>query len=326
MSSRSFVVALLSALRLAALANSLDAADSAALAGNSTGAFAAESNRSSSAVPLLRKGAPGGAGAASTSEPVALDDHVHVTTFFWNVHWQCSVGAQGSSGSCKDKIGHRFVQLAKEANAQIVTSIELSHGMSQPVSLVDLGLSGWTQVDGPCQKDGRGDSAALAFAPGWQVQKSGGGCLRHDYDTRAFAVARVAPPSPVRGCESLCVVALHAPHTDITAGRGLVSSVCGDALASTCTVAMGDWNVPVGGLGRFWSQLIGGPAPALAAPNERTCCFPESHHYGVFDHVATNIAGAQQDGYHVYPYQLLEENPVQEHKPVRVSLALPAGR
>merc|ERR1712137_1314122 len=136
----------------------------------------------------------------------------------WNVHWQCSVGARGSSSSCKEKVAGRFVQLVHEANAQIVTSIELSNGMSEPMSLVALGLAGWTQVNGPCARGSGGDSAALAFAPGWIVENSGGGCLRHDYDTRAFAVARVTPPSPVRGCSSLCVVALHAPHTAITSG------------------------------------------------------------------------------------------------------------
>jgi len=89
---------------------------------------------------------------------------------------------------------------------------------------------------------------------------------------------------------------------------------------------MGDWNTPVEGLGHFWKQLIDGTVPTAALPNERTCCFPEAHHYGVFDHVATNIAGAREADHHVYPYQVAEENPVQEHKPVSVSLALPAGR
>jgi len=315
------------AMAAAALLAALLVSAASALPANSTAeATPSEANRTSAAVPLLRKGAPGSAGAGNaSSSPAALDAQLHVPAFFWNVHWQCSVAAQGSSGSCKQRVASRFVQLALEAKAQIVTSIELSNGMSEPVDLVAQGLAGWRQVNGPCARGGGGDSAALAFAPGWVVEAGGGGCLRHDYDTRAFAVARVTPPSPVQGCPSLCVVALHAPHTSITAGKGIVQSVCRGAEAR-CAIAMGDWNVPVSGVGRLWTELIGGSAPGLALPNERTCCFPESRHYGVFDHVATNIPGAGQAGHYVYPYQLLGENPVQQHKPVVASLALPVDR
>jgi len=86
---------------------------------------------------------------------------------------------------------------------------------------------------------------------------------------------------------------------------------------------MGDWNTPVDGVGRLWADLIGGSAPHLLFPNERTCCFPESQNYGIFDHIATNIPGASQAGYTVHPYQLQEEDPVEEHRPVSASLALP---
>lgn len=276
---------------------------------------------STTASPSLR-GTIGSDEPAGTNGLNALADYVHVPTFFWNVHWQCSAGAQGSTASCKEKMGNRFIQLTRETNAQIVASIELSNSKSESVSLVGLGLTGWTQVNGPCAHGGGGDAAALAFAPGWAVQNSGGGCLRHDGDTRAFAVARVAPPAPVQGCPSLCVVAVHDPHTDITRGQDVVASVCGEARAS-CTIAMGDWNEPVERIGRFWNQLINAPPPTLALPNERTCCFPESQHYGVFDHLVTNIWGAGHAGYKVFPYQVLEENPVQEHRPVSVSLTLP---
>merc|ERR1712060_119258 len=140
-----------------------------------------------------------------------------------------------------------------------------SHGMSQPMRLI----GGWAQVNGPCRAGGGGDSVALAFRPGWRVQHSGGGCLRHDSDTRAFAVARVAPPQPVKGCPSLCVLAIHAPHTSITRGHGVVASVCGGA-AAHCAVAMGDWNTPAGSVGHLWGPLIGGVGPTLSFPNERT--------------------------------------------------------
>jgi len=251
-----------------------------------------------------------------TGEPL------HLSTFFWNVHWECSMAARGASRSCKRHIGRRFAELAKESKAQIVASVELSDTSSQPASLEHFGLTGWTQVNGPCASGDGGDAAALAFAPDWVVQQSGGGCLRHDWDTRAFAVARVAPPRPVEGCASLCVVAIHAPHSSITRGHDVVKSVCGDA-RERCTVAMGDWNVPGHGVGKLWAQLIGGSSPSKPQPDERSCCYPESHHYGVFDHLATNIVGARHSGHIVHPYQLLEENPVKQHRAVSASLLLP---
>merc|ERR1712061_575629 len=93
-----------------------------------------------------------------------------------------------------------------------------------------------------------GDAAALAFAPGWVVEKSYGGCLRKDSDTRAFAVARVVPPRPVSGCPNLCFVGLHAPHSWIDHGKDMVQGVCGDAV-ERCVIAMGDWNVPAPAVG-----------------------------------------------------------------------------
>jgi len=56
-------------------------------------------------------------------------------------------------------------------------------------------IYGTLLANGSCaHPSGFGDAAALVFAPGWQVLSSDGGCLRHDGDTRAFAVARVVPP------------------------------------------------------------------------------------------------------------------------------------
>jgi len=242
--------------------------------------------------------------------------------FFWNVHWECSLAARGASHHCKNKCGHRFAELAQASKAEIVASVELSDTNDRPASLPAFGLSGWTQVDGPCKHGYRGDAAALAFAPGWVVEKSDGGCLRKDSDTRAFAVARVVPPKPVSGCPKLCVVAIHAPHSSIDHGKEMVQQVCRDAVEQ-CTIAMGDWNVPARHVGRLWSQLIGGKIPKTAKPDKRTCCFPESHHYGVFDHLASNIQGAVHAGETVHPYQLLEENPRKQHKPVTALLRLP---
>lgn len=243
-------------------------------------------------------------------------------TFFWNVHWECSLAAHGAKGTCKRRIGRRFAELARAAQADVVASVELSEGSSRPSSLVGFGLAGWTQVDGPCAHGSRGDAAALAFSPRWRVEGSDGGCLRTDSDTRAFAVARVVPPRPVRGCPRLCIVALHAPHSSITAGHDKVRRVCGDAVEQ-CVVAMGDWNVPARHVHRLWSQLIGGKAPHAVGPDVRTCCYPESQHYGVFDHLATNIPGAAEAGHRVHPYQLLAENPVKQHRAVAARLSLP---
>lgn len=255
---------------------------------------------------------------------VAFPDHVRLSTFFWNVHWECSMAARGASKACKRKIGKRFVKLAQETGASIAASIELADSASFPASLVKFGLSGWTQVDGPCKGYDNGDSAALAFAPGWRVEKSGGGCLRHDGDTRAMAVARVVPPSVINNCPRLCVLAVHAPHTAITKGRDVVHRVCGDA-AEHCTVAMGDWNTPADGVGRLWADLVGGAPPVMVQPNERTCCFPESHHYGVFDHLATNIDGAQHDHHVVHPYQHVEDYPLKQHRAVSSHFLLPSA-
>jgi len=260
--------------------------------------------------------ASGGSGAG--------DGDLVLSTFFWNVHWECSLGANGANRACKQRIGQRFVELARASEAQVVASIELEDDMTHPSSLINFGLWGWTQVNGPCAWGDHGDVAALAFAPGWEVQNSGGGCLRNDWDTRAFAVALVRPPVAVQGCPSLCFVAIHAPHTWINHGRDIVRGVCGGAV-ERCAVAMGDWNTPAGGVAGLWDALVGGEHPGWPTPDQRTCCFPESSHYGVFDHMATNVPGARSAGFTVHPYQLLELNPVKQHRAVSARLALPGA-
>mmetsp|Transcript_42658 Transcript_42658/g.91503 ORF Transcript_42658/g.91503 Transcript_42658/m.91503 type:complete len:382 (+) Transcript_42658:194-1339(+) len=263
------------------------------------------------------------AGTSQEEQKETDADTYSVTAFFWNVHWQCSNAARGAKWTCKDKAKSKFVELAKQEQASIVGSVELSHGMSTPVQLNDAGgLEGWTQINGPCKWGDHGDSAALAFAPGWEVQDSHGGCLRWDADTRAFAVAKVKPPTEVRGCPLLCVIAVHAPHSSINRGGDDVSRVCGDA-REQCTIAFGDWNKPAYDIYGLWSSLVGGTAPHFSVPNERSCCFPESDHYGIFDHLATNIPNAAHDSWNLFPYQILEENPVQEHRPLAVKIHLP---
>jgi len=265
-------------------------------------------------------------GKVSVGEHLAKAEAVvPVSAFFWNVHWECSMGARGASKTCKHEIGSRFRELAAAAGAEIVASVELEDSPHKPASFAQFGFHRWTQVDGPCRRGwNNGDAAALAFAPGWRVQKSSGGCLRKDYDIRAFAVALVVPPKPVKGCPRLCVVAIHAPHQAIDDGKDTVQDVCGAAV-ERCTIAMGDWNVPAEQVGRLWEQAIGGSTPQEAHPNERTCCYPESHHYGVFDHIATNIDGAIHANQTVHPYQLTHLNPVKQHKAVAARLLLPAA-
>jgi len=254
-----------------------------------------------------------------------VDAQHNLTTFFWNVHYECSLAIGGASTSCKQRVGSRFAELAQQSNAEVVAAIELSDSPHLPANLTNFGLSGWTQADGSCAHAwGFGDAVALAFAPGWQVVRSDGGCLRHDGDTRAFAVALAVPPPEVDvgGCTSLCFIVVHAPHSQVTRGRELVHDVCGQAVQN-CAIAMGDWNSE--SVSQHWGDLVGGQVPAYAEPNERTCCWPESQHYGVFDHIAHNINGARHAGFLVHDYQHLEENPIKQHRAVTAHVILPAS-
>jgi len=231
---------------------------------------------------------------------------VPLNAFFWNVHWQCGRAA----GACQDSAHARLAALSQ--GADLVAAVELR---------VQL-MPGWAQAQGSCVAGNNADFVALAVSPAWHVGATGGGCLRGDGDTRAFAVARVTPPEPVQECPSLCVIAIHAPHTAITQGRGIVDSVCG-AAAQNCVVAIGDWNAPVGALGGLWGALVGGAPPAVAFPDERTCCWPATRF--AYDHLVTNVAGAGQAGYTVHDYQVTGSSPAEEHRPVLAHLALPAA-
>lgn len=77
-------------------------------------------------------------------------------------------------------------------------------------------------------------------------------------------------------------------------------------------------------MGQHWKDIIGGEVPVYQEPNVQTCCWPETQHYGVFDHIAHNIRGASHAGYLVYDYQHLEENPTKQHRAITAHVLLPA--
>ena len=268
-----------------------------------------------------------------------------ISVFSWNVHWQCSVKLAG----CRDFAAERFVNLTRAVNASIAVSIELESDSTTPLDLgVPDRLAGWQTVPGSCSPtppSTAGDALMLAIDPAeWVVQASGGGCLGgvagygYKADSRAFAVAAVRPVRPVKGCPSLCIVGLHAPHVNITMGAEMVERVCG-AAREGCVVAAGDWNagvrprtwwsVPNATVATRWAELISdGRAPALsvAAPDVNSCCFPESKYLGPDDHVATDVPGADLIEATAYPYQLGPElgfTDTEEHMPVHAVLSLP---
>lgn len=177
---------------------------------------------------------------------------------------------------------------------------------------------------------------ALLLRDGFRVINSDGGCLGghaggvYKADSRAFAVALVKPPAraATASCPAMCVIGLHSPHVDITMGADKVATVCG-ATRSRCTVGLGDWNAPVSKqpfcnytVSDRWQQLVGEAAITWAAPDEQTCCFPQSKYHGWDDHVVTNVPGARGIA-KVYPYQMSRfSNDTEEHMPIVVALEL----
>merc|ERR1712080_219861 len=93
-------------------------------------------------------------------------------------------------------------------------------------------------------------------------------------------------------------------------GQDVVKKICGKTRAG-CTIALGDWNAPIkkGPLNHtvvdLWRELVNGSGPTAAAPDENTCCYPETKYHGADDHVVTNIAGAEVAGSLVFPYQIM---------------------
>eukprot|EP00927_Polykrikos_kofoidii_P086081 TRINITY_DN9537_c0_g1_i2.p2 TRINITY_DN9537_c0_g1~~TRINITY_DN9537_c0_g1_i2.p2 ORF type:complete len:296 (+),score=29.24 TRINITY_DN9537_c0_g1_i2:80-967(+) len=253
----------------------------------------------------------------------------------WSIHWQC-----GSKAGCREMAAGRLIQLGSQQNADIIVAIEFEENKWTPFDLTSAGLLGWTQVPGSCASPDRkhGDALSLDLAPGFTVLAHGGGCLGGlGTSTRAFAVARVVPPFEVAGCDSLCVIGVHMPHDSVTLGQDLILDVCGQDIATRCSVVAGDWNAPVTfhdfpidnhTMDELWAQLVPDSQPlSIMAPDEMTCCFPDNKYAGYDDHVATNIAAAYLEHSHVFPYQIMQGGihgtDTEEHKPVCVTLGLP---
>jgi hypothetical protein len=253
----------------------------------------------------------------------------------WNVHWQC-----GSDyiPECRANATSRIAELASEFAADVVVAVKLEVSQSQPTDLRrSLGV-GWTQINGSCpgNETNGGDAMALLLKDGFRVVGSDGGCLGghaggiYRADSRAFAVALVKPPArmAVASCPTVCVIGLHSPHIDITLGAAKVANVCGAARVG-CTIALGDWNAPFSRqpfcnftVADRWSQLVGGTAATWAAPDQLTCCFPQSKYRGWDDHVVTNVPGARGNAT-ALPYQMSRfSNDTEEHMPIAVTLEL----
>ena len=62
----------------------------------------------------------------------------------------------------------------------------------------------------------------------------------------------------------------------------------------------------------------------MAAPDENTCCFPESKYQGWDDHAVTNVMGATVTAT-VLHYQMSSfANDTEEHKPIVAKVSLPS--
>mmetsp|Transcript_117183 Transcript_117183/g.184329 ORF Transcript_117183/g.184329 Transcript_117183/m.184329 type:complete len:297 (+) Transcript_117183:45-935(+) len=264
-------------------------------------------------------------------------EHPTLGIFSWNVHYQC-----GAFPSCRTRAVDRLKELTHQFGAEIVVSIEFEQNASTPLDLSQGGLTGWTPVLGPCLGSAghAGDTAALFFAPSITVVAGDGGCLNTPGESaRAFAVALVKLPFSVDGCPSVCVVGLHAPHKNITNGADVIARVCG-YIAQTCAIAAGDWNAVINRsnwpvhqpppkrnitVSQLWKQIVPSSEPLLAqAPDEESCCYPNSKYFGLDDHVVSNIATAVVSSAVTFPYQMknggMHGNDTEEHKPVAVNL------
>ena len=283
---------------------------------------------------------------------------LNLTVLSWNVHWQCG---SDHIPRCRSAATSKIIELAAKHAANVIVAVELEHNDTAPIDLPSHGLPTayprWAQVNGTCPgAPGKtGDALALVLGSDWELQQvyrngkyealADGGCLGGDAggvykaDARAFAVALAKPPQPgVKGCEKgVCLIGLHSPHIDITKGADKVAAVCGEA-RHKCTVAVGDWNAPFSKqpfcnytVQDRWGQLLGAAsqtAKLVAAPDENTCCFPESKYLGWDDHAVTNIAGATVSAT-ALPYQMGGAGgfgkDTEEHKPIVATVQLPTA-
>jgi len=233
-----------------------------------------------------------------------------IVTFHWNVHWQCAQHAGGDE-ACRLAAVQRFGELVKESGAQIAAGIEVNGASTS--------LPGWA-TSGEYE-----DAVSVMVAPGWTVQKKGGGQITSGSGSRGVAVMLVTPLQAVYGCPQLCVLGVHPGHDRITGGKSIVDAVCG-SIADRCSIAMGDWNVGAGEVrgGSFssWRNLIGG-TPSVVSPDSETCCHPST--CCDFDHAGTNIHGATAGDVKVWGYQLTDKFSMkEEHMPVSVHINLPS--
>ena len=67
----------------------------------------------------------------------------------------------------------------------------------------------------------------------------------------------------------------------------------------------------------------GGAAPFVGAPDENTCCYPESKYHGWDDHAVTNIRGASISATALHYQMVSFGSDTEEHKPIVVSMVFP---
>jgi len=233
-------------------------------------------------------------------------DKVNITTFQWEPHWQCAE----ADAACTAAAQQTFLNLVQESGAQIAAALELKDASTV--------LPDWSS-----SKEYE-DAVSIMVAPGWQVQKEGGGNICCN-GQRGLAVMLVKPPFPVANCDQLCLMAVHPGHYPIESGSEIVEDVCG-SVRTMCALALGDWNVDAAGVlgGTFnsWERLVGGNPPVFVVPNSETCCHPST--CCRFDHLATNIPGALAVHVKVWDYQHLDQFSMdEEHMPVSVHFTVP---
>ena len=72
-----------------------------------------------------------------------------------------------------------------------------------------------------------------------------------------------------------------------------------------------------------WRQLVGSAEPLTGAPDQLTCCYPNTRYHGWDDHVVTNLRSAAIGSSKVFPYQMARfSNDTEEHMPILVELKL----
>lgn len=126
-------------------------------------------------------------------------DKVNITTFQWEPHWQCAE----ADAACTAAAQQTFLNLVQESGAQIAAALELKDASTV--------LPDWSS-----SKEYE-DAVSIMVAPGWQVQKEGGGNICCN-GQRGLAVMLVKPPFPVANCDQLCLMAVHPGHYPIESG------------------------------------------------------------------------------------------------------------